>query len=152
MTTAIESLEPRQFMSAAPIISAAQKQNLQKLATDLETIHSHSNVTTAEVSALVTGLQAVAAVATKPDPAVVTRFTTDLKSDLAAGPLTAREITQLNTDWSDILISANVPVNLQHAVQADINAILVSSNVTAADMKLIAGDLTAILNTFMASH
>ena len=65
MTAAFEQLESRTLMSAAPTISAAQKQNLQKLATDLKTIHANSSVTTTEITALESAIAAVAAVAVK---------------------------------------------------------------------------------------
>jgi tRNA C32,U32 (ribose-2'-O)-methylase TrmJ len=152
MIATLETLESRTLMSVVPVISAAQKQNLTKLATDLKTIAGNSNVTKTEVSSLVSAIQAVDEVATKPNPSLVTKLATDLKTDLKAGPLTAKEKVQLYTDFSNILVSANVPASLAQVVAADAKAILISSNITNADVKLIAGDLTAISKTFKANH
>jgi hypothetical protein len=152
--TFIQPLESRTLMSAAvPAgLTGAQRQDIAKLASNLAAIHALSDVTPAELAALATDLNAVAAVAVKPSSATVNQFKADLSVDLKTKPMTDAEKAQLTVDFDDVLTSADVPTALAEQVAADVGAIFASTHITNADVKEIAGDLSAIAKTFKAHH
>ena len=171
MIATIEPLESRAFLSASmagtgvempapnavafrtvPAASGQQKQNLQKLANDLRTIQSNSNVTPAQVQTLVSDLLAVKAVATRPSKASVQKLVGDARQAAADKQISAAEKVLLGADVQAVLASASVPPNLASAVAADLQAIASALNVSAADVKLVFGDLKAIAVTFKAAH
>jgi Mlc titration factor MtfA (ptsG expression regulator) len=148
MRSFIESLESRTLMSAVPLLTTLQKQDLQKLSSELSAIHAGSTVTTAEVQAVVADFRSIAGVATKPSSASVQKLKTDTKTALAEKPITPAEKVELVDDLQALLASAGVPTGLSQQAATDIKAIIVSSGVTKADVSTVMTDIRNFLSTF----
>ncbi len=127
------------------VVLSTLREDVAKLAQDVAAIRSHSQVTSAQIQALAGDLKQIAAVATKPDPATVTKYRTDLTAAAADGKITVSEAATLKKDAAAVLTSAGIPTSLSQKTAADLHAIVTASGVTSADVKTVAADIKAIL-------
>ena len=102
MAIGCELLEGRRLLSTL-------QQGVQQLRGRPEYHPSGSNVTIAEVKAVTSDFESIAAVATKPDPAAVTALKTDFRADVSHGKITPVELAALRQDVSGVLTSASIP-------------------------------------------
>ena len=125
-------------------------QDIQQLGLDLQAIHAKSQVTPAEVKAVVSDFQAIGAVATKPSASSVAALKAEVQLVVSQKSITPAEVITLEKDINAVLASANVPSSLVKQTEADIHAVVVSSGVTSADIKQVAGDIKAIVADLQA--
>ena len=152
MSALFESIEPRQMLSATPVLTGAQQANFEKLFTDLAAIHAKSEVTKDQVVKLTADVKAVLAVAVRPSATTIVKLRTDTRAAVADKVITPAEKATLAYDVQNVLISAHVPATLAKAVAADVKSIYSSTNITQDDIRLVVSDITAIITTFQINH
>jgi hypothetical protein len=128
---------------------AAQQQNIEKLTSDLQSIHAASQVTSAEITQLTTDIKTALTNATAPSSASVTQLKTDLTA--VSDPPTAAQKVTITKDVDAVLTSANISIADAQAVGQDFTTIVDASGINAADITLIASDIQAIIATHQAN-
>ncbi|MEW5820053.1 MAG: hypothetical protein AB1782_07655 [Cyanobacteriota bacterium] len=134
--------------NSIPKPSNAQRQNIAKLKTDLDSIKSGSNVTPAQKQQLAQDFMKLAQGSTKPSQGSVDKLASDLSDAISDKNLTAMEKKKLIDDVYAVLNSANVPPQEIQAVIDDARVVLEASGVDQNDVQLIINDLIAIANEF----
>jgi len=135
-----------------PQLSATQQQNVQTLVTDLQAMHSKSQVTPEQKQQLKNDLMAMADGATKPSQASVQKLATDMQAAWSDQKLSPKEQYQLTADVAAVLNSANIPASEVQAALTDAQAILQASGLNQADAQKIVADLKAIAAEGKANH
>ena len=122
-----------------------QKSNVQKLATDLQSIQEGSDITPAQVEALAKEFMSLAEQANLPSEASVTKLVEDLTAATQdGGDLTMQEQMQLVKDIEAVLNSANLSIEETQDLMEDTKDLLESANIDQSDVKIIITDLQAI--------
>ncbi len=133
-------------------ISDAQRENLQKLFSDLNAIREDSEVTPEQITQLVGDVATLLDGATLPSEESVSQLLEDFHAAAEDGQFSPLELVQLSGDVDALLESADVSREEVQAVVADLLAIVEASGVTQEDFQSIADDLRAIVEEFHNNH
>lgn len=134
------------------LVSDTQKENLQKLFSDLNAIRADSEVTPEQITQLVGNVATLLDGATLPSQESVSQLLDDLQAAAEDGQFTPVELVQLSNAVDAVLEGANVSREEVQAVVADLWAIVDASGVTQEDIQVITGDLQAIVEEFQGNH
>ncbi len=125
-------------------LSEQQRQNIQKLQSDLTSIKSGSQVTQQQKDALKQSLNTLAEGTTKPSQQSIDNLSNHLSSAMSDGNLSNQEKAQLAQDVQAVFDSASIPQSEVQQVISDAQSILQSSGVDKSDVQLIVTDLQNI--------
>lgn len=128
------------------------QQNLDKLKSDLQSVHGKSQVTKEQKQAISKSLTAILAVANKPSQESVQTLANDLTKFLADKKLGAAEVLTLTKDIATLLSSANISQEDALQLKADVQVVLKATNLTQADIKMLQQDIQAVVEVAQAKR
>lgn len=126
-------------------ISEQQQLNIAKLAADLQSIRSGSEITEEQKQQLAEDLQALIEGSVKPSTESLEKLVDDLSAAFSDGQIPVSEQLKLVNDMLAVLNSANIPAEEMEAVIQDIQEIVSAGGVTEEEAQMIADDLRAIV-------
>jgi hypothetical protein len=137
-----------EFKNRTPVVSDAQKENLETLITDLKVIAADVDVTAEALAQIHADVAAMLADATRPDRLLVHELKQDLREALSDGEVTDDEKLLIAQDVDDVFESAGITAEARATLWGDIEA----TGFTKEDLQTIAEDLAAIRQEFRANH